>query len=771
MFGNFTEDARNIIVTAKEEMSKLKHPYIGSEHLLLAILKNDNNVSKRLKDFNVTYDNVKKEIINIIGLGSKESEWFLYTPMLRRIIENAIVDSKDSSNGEVTINSLFISLLDEGEGIAIRILLGMNIDIDELYKEFYNVRQEKKKKAKKLTLDDFGIDLVKKASNNEIDPVIGREKEINRVIEILMRRTKNNPILIGEPGVGKTAIVEELSSRIYNKKVPDCLKNKRIVSVDMASTVAGTKYRGEFEERIKKILKEVEENDDVILFIDEIHTLIGAGGAEGAIDASNIFKPALARNKLKCIGATTIDEYKKFIEKDGALERRFQKVFIEAPDKVQTKEILKKLKPIYEAYHMVSITDDIIELIVELSDKYIFDRKEPDKSIDILDEVCAKTSLKESKLTKEFNNVFNELNLLKSKKNKLILEDKFEEAKKIKNEEMICQNKLNKLELKKIKKKDSPRVLKEDVAQTISNRTKLPIYELVSDTNKSITDFEKKIRKTICGQKYAIDKIVKITKRIKLGYKDENKCYSFMFSGSSGVGKTFLANLFGEYLVGKDNIIKLDMSEYKESSSISKLVGAPPGYVGYEDNHNVFEEIRNKPNSVLILDEIDKAHPSIINLLYQILDESKAKDSKGHDILFNNVIIIMTSNIGFENESIGFIKEKSKVISKQKDLFSNSFINRIDDTIIFNQLEYDDIKEIVNKKIMNLKEKYLKKNITCIINNSVINEIINKTNFKEFGARKVDKIIRDDLENIIIEELLNGKYQINIKTLNDYTLV
>lgn len=771
MFSNFTEDARNIIVTAKEEMSKLKHPYIGSEHLLLAILKNNNNISKRLKDFNVTYENVRKEIINIIGVGSKESQWFLYTPMLRRIIENAIIDSRDLGSGEVTVNSLFISMLDEGEGIAIRLLLGMNVDIDELYKEFYSIKQEKKKKGKKLTLDDYGIDLIKKAANNEIDPVIGREKEINRVIEILMRRTKNNPILIGEPGVGKTAIVEELSSKIYNKQVPDCLKNKRIVSVDMASTVAGTKYRGEFEERIKKILKEVEENDDVILFIDEIHTLIGAGGAEGAIDASNIFKPALARNKLKCIGATTIDEYKKFIEKDGALERRFQKVFIEAPNKNETKAILRKLKPIYEAYHMVSIGEDIIDLIVDLSSKYIFDRKEPDRSIDILDEVCAKTSLKESKLTREFNNTLKELDLLKKKKKKLILEDEFEEAKKLKNEELVYQDKLNQIELKKIKKKDNRCVTKEDVAITISNRTKLPIYELISDTNKSINEFEKKLKKTIYGQKYAIDKIMRIIKRIKLGYKDENKCYSFMFSGSSGIGKTYLANLFGEYLVGKDNIIKLDMSEYKEASSISKLVGAPPGYVGYEDNHNIFEEIRNKPNSVLILDEIDKAHPSIINLLYQILEDSKVKDSKGHDILFNNVIIVMTSNVGFEKNSIGFIRNNSKAINKQKEVFSNSFINRIDDTIIFNQLESLDIKAIINKKIGDLKQKYSKKGINCSISNSVIDEIMNKTNYQEFGARKIDKIIRDDLENIIIEELLNSKNKINIKTIKDYTLV
>jgi len=394
MFSNFTEEARNIIVLAKQEMKKLKHPYVGSEHLLLAILKDDNNISNTLKSYNLDYKKLRNEIINIIGVGSRESEWFLYTPLLKRIFETAIIDSKEN-NSDVTIEHLFNALLEEGEGVAIRILIGMNIDIDSLYKEFTYSKPIKRKKNKKLLVDDIGIDLTKKALNNELDPVIGREQEIKRVLEILSRRCKNNPILIGEAGVGKTAIVEELSRMISLGNVPLSLKNKRIVSLDMASLVAGTKYRGEFEERMNKIIKEVEENDDVILFIDEIHTLVGAGGAEGAIDASNIIKPALARGKLRCIGATTIEEYKKYIEQDKALERRFQKVEIEIPDKEKTKEILLRLKKIYEKYHMVEIKDSVIDTIIELSDKYIYDRYEPDKSIDILDEVCAKVSIKE----------------------------------------------------------------------------------------------------------------------------------------------------------------------------------------------------------------------------------------------------------------------------------------------------------------------------------------------------------------------------------------
>lgn len=770
MFGNFSEEARIVIVTAKEEMSNLKHPYIGSEHLLLAILKGKNNVSKKLTEFDINYEKVKKEIISIIGVGSKQSEWFLYTPMLRRIIENSIVDSKDS-NSEVMIEHLFLNLLDEGEGIAIRILLSMEVDIDSLYKEFYMNKVDKKKKSKKLLLEEIGIDLNKKASNNELDPVIGREEEINRVIEILMRRTKNNPLLIGDAGVGKTAIVEELSKRITNKQVPNSLKNKRIISVDMASTVAGTKYRGEFEERLKKILKEVEDNEEIILFIDEIHTLVGAGGAEGAIDASNIFKPSLARNKLKCIGATTTEEYKKYIENDAALERRFQKVFIESPSKEDTKKILLKLKPIYENYHMVRLSDEIIDLIIELSEKYIYDRKQPDKAIDILDEVCAKASLKENRLLKEYNDLLLEVETVKLDKRKSILDDNYVLAKELKNKENLIQNKINLTELKLNKKKTLNKVNKDDVAKVISTRTKVPVYEIISTDTKSINKLESKLKESIIGQQYAINQIVRIGKRIRLGLKEDNKCYSFLFSGPSGVGKTYLATLFGEYMVGKKNVVKLDMSEYRESHSISKIVGAPPGYVGYSDNHNILDDIRNKPNTVLILDEIEKAHHDVLNLFFQILEDSKIKDSTGREIFFNNVIIIMTTNVGFESNPIGFTKGENNLLTKQKESFSTSFINRIDDTISFNYLDIKDINRIITEKLQKIKAKYLKKDIKITYDRKVIDEIINRSNYKEYGARKIDKIIRDVFESIIISEVIDGNNKVNIKSIENYTYV
>ena len=510
MFGNFNEEARKIIVSAKEEMFNLKHPYVGSEHLLLAILKNNNNVSKKLKEYKITYDKVYDEIIRVIGKGSKESDWFLYTPMLRRIMENAVIDSKEES-GYVTIENLFLCMLEEGDGVGVRILLGMKVDVEEIYNEF-SIYKIKTNKNKKLLLDELGINLNEKAKKNELDPVIGRDEEINRIIEILSRRCKNNPILVGEAGVGKTAIIEELSRRIVNKEVPNNLKNKRIISLDMASIVAGTKYRGEFEEKLKKIINEIEDDKDIILFIDEIHTLVGAGGAEGAIDASNIFKPALARNKIKCIGATTIQEYKKYIEEDKALDRRFQKVYIRNLTNNEVLEVLKKLKPVYEEFHNVKLKDDVLNDIVILSDKFIKDRNEPDRSIDILDEVCASVSLKENKDTKEYNKSLKELEKIKIEKNKAVENKNFKKAILLKEEENNMQDKLNKLELKINNSNKNNIVSKNDVAKIISSRTKIPIYEILNNNTKIIKLLEKELTTKIIGQNDAINEIIKSIK-------------------------------------------------------------------------------------------------------------------------------------------------------------------------------------------------------------------------------------------------------------------
>ena len=759
MFGNFEEEARKILVNAKKEMYDLRHPYVSSEHLLLAILNDKNEVTEKLKKYDLDYQIFKNEIIKVLGRGSKASEWFLYTPLLKRILENAIVDAKDNNDGIVTINHLFVGILEEGEGVAIRILMGMDIDIDELYNDFA-YKFVNKKSGKKLLLEELGIDLNNKAVSGNIDPVTGRDVEIKRVLEILSRRTKNNPLLIGEAGVGKTAIVEALAKMIVNDEVPLSLKNKRIISLDMASSVAGTKYRGEFEERMNKILKEIEENDDIILFIDEVHTLVGAGGAEGAIDASNIFKPALARGKIRCIGATTTAEYKKYIEKDSALERRFQKVMIEAPSKRTVKDILMNLKEIYEGFHNVVISEEIIDLIINLSSKYIYNRNEPDRSIDVLDEVCAKVSLKESKDLKEYKLKTKELKKVIFDKKKSISDNDFDKASKFKNREYELMDEINNLELL-LYKKNKKVVTKLDVAEVINMRSGIPIYEILNEKKNVIKSAEKVLSKNIIGQEKAVREVTNVLKKIKLGFND--KCYSFLFCGPSGVGKTALALAFGENLVGERNVIKLDMSEYRESHSVSKIIGSPPGYVGYDDNVNVLESIRNNPYSVLILDEIEKAHSNVINLFLQVLDEGKMKNSKGIDVRFDNVVIIMTSNVGFLDNNMGF-NSTSLAVNKLNDNFSIPFMNRVDNTIEFNGLTEDDILKIIDLKLKKLKNKYDNK-IGIRFGKNLSFDILNLTNYKIYGARKIDKIIKDKVETQIIDEIINDKDKIYVKGL------
>lgn len=758
MFSNFEEEARNIIVNAKSEMKKLKHPYVGSEHLLLAILKEDNNVSRKLKEYNLTYDKFKNELISVVGVGTIDNDLFLYTPLLKRVIETATIDSKEE-NMSVTIEHLFRALLEEGEGIAIRILLGMGIDLEEIDSDFMyhpKIRQSNTK----LLVEELGDDITMRAKKGELDPVIGREKEITRILEILSRRCKNNPILIGEAGVGKTAIVEELSRMIVNNEVPLNLRGKRIINLDMASLVAGTKYRGEFEDKIKKVLKEVEEHDEIILFIDEIHTLVGAGGAEGAIDASNILKPALARNKLRCIGATTTLEYKQYIEKDRALDRRFQKVLIDTPNIIETKNILNNIKNIYENYHSVKISDEIIDLIIELSNKYIYDRYEPDRSLDILDEVCARVSIKENKNEKKYNELKKEYENIISKKEASIANSDFDSASRYKDEENIITDKINSLELN-LYKKEYKSVTKEDVAKVISNKTKIPLYEILSDNKKSLSLIKKDLKDKIIGQDEAINSVIKHLKKIKLGFRD-NKCYSMLFVGPTGVGKTMLAKTFGSSIT--KNVIKLDMTEYSEAHSVSKIIGAPPGYVGYDNYTGILESIRTNPYSVLILDEIERAHPNVLNLFFNILDEGYVKDSKDRIVRFDNVNIIMTSNIGFDDIHVGFTKLNRDIVqNKLKDYFNLPFLNRIDSIVMFNKMSEKSIEKLIKKKIDNLVNRYSAYNIK--INPSVISEIKEKSNYLEYGARKIDKIIKDNLQDVIIDNILDNKKDIVVDTI------
>ena len=745
-------------------MLKLGHPYIGTEHLLLSILNSDSNFSNRLGNYNLNYENFKDELCKVVGTTDKKSEYFLYTPLLRKVLENAVMDSRENNDGEVTLEHLFFSMLEEGEGIAIRLLIGMGIDIESMYDDFSSslIKKCKKNKKKKLMIYDLGVDITSEAKDGKLDIVIGREKEVKRVMEILCRRTKNNPILVGDAGVGKTAIVEELSRLIANEEVPANLIGKKIISLDMATMVAGTKYRGEFEERMKKVLKEIEENTDIILFIDEIHTLVGAGGAEGAIDASNILKPALARGRIRCIGATTTAEYKKFIEKDSALERRFQKVFIEEPSVEETKDILINIKDIYEKYHNVSISNKMIDSIVSLSEKYIFDRNRPDKEIDVLDEVCSRVSMKETENVDKIKCLKKKINELEEEKKGYIVDNKIDMAYDIRKRETKLISNLNELEL--YNKNDKNVVDIHDIATVINTRTNTPVYEIISSDFSGVNDIINDLKKKIIGQNKVIDSLNQLIKRIKLGYG--GKCFSMLFVGPSGVGKSKLAKEFANVLVGSNNFIRLDMSEYCDSTSVNKILGSSPGYVGYDDNKNILEEIRNKPNSVILLDEIDKAHPSVINLFYQILEEGEIKNSKGVNIKFNNTVIVMTTNIGFEKGTIGFNKiNDNNIYTSLKERFNISFINRIDNVLVFNRLTKENVGDITIKKLNDIIKKY--SNIEIGYSENLINEIVERCNYFDYGARRIDKLIDSGVNNLIVDAIINKESSVYINCLNN----
>lgn len=752
MFSKFSDESQKCLLLAKNEMMKLKHPYVGSEHLLLAILSYKNSVSKKLFKYDISYEKFYNEVINIIGVGSNRSQWFLFTPLLKRIIQNAVFDSKEKKEKCVTVEQLFLSLLEEGEGVAIRLLLGMNIDIDYLYKEFSsNIIIKKNKREKKLLLSDFSVDFNKKVLSNELDPVVNRDDEVNRVIEILCRRTKNNPLLVGEAGVGKTAIVEELSRRIVEGRVPKFLQNKVILSVSVASLISGTKYRGEFEERINKIINEVENEENIILFIDEVHTIVGAGGAEGAIDASNILKPSLARGKIKIIGATTIDEYVKFIEKDKALDRRFQKIYVNEPNILKTKDMILSLRDIYESFHGVTISDNIIDYIVDMSDKYIQNRKNPDKSIDIMDEVCAKAVISNS-----INNLVyqknTQLKRILKEKNNAVKDQNFVKATELKNKQCKIESEINS-SIGINNYYDKIIITKDMVNRVIEDKTGIPIYGINKDNKVLIKKLDSILHKKVVGQNNVVDYVINCTKKITYGFRKNNP-YSFLFVGPTGTGKTLLVKEFAKTMYGENNFIRIDMSEFKEEYSISKLLGSAPGYVGFDDNVSIFEKVRNHPHCVILLDEIEKASKSVIKLFLQILDEGTIHDSLGRNISFKNAIIFMTSNLGFHTGTIGF-KDTDNVNQSLKEFFSVEFLNRIDKVFVFNNLDRKSIKRIVKLKLDKIKDSY--KNININFSNELVEQIIDKCNYDLYGARRIDKIIDDEVMNTVIGNIIDGK--------------
>ena len=762
MFSRFSEEAQKALIYAKKEMNNLRHPYVGSEHLFLAILSmKDLDITKTLASYNITYEIFKKELIKIVGVGKEANEWFLYTPLLKRVIETASLNSKEKGEVEVSVNELFLAILEEGEGVAIRLLIGLNIDVDEIYNAIYgDIKSNKKILHRKLSVEEFGVNLNKRVTSNEIDPVIGRDEEIKSLIEILCRRGKNNPLLIGEAGVGKTAIVEELARRIVNDNVPKVLKGKTIISLPMANLVAGTKYRGEFEERVSKILKELEDNDDIIIFIDEIHTIVGAGGAEGAIDASNIVKPALARGKIQLIGATTTYEYHTFIEKDKALNRRFQIIMIEEPTKAKTKEILKKLKPLYEAYHFVSIGDDIIDLIVELSDTYIYEYYQPDKSIDILDEVCTKASLLENKNDTVLLEINTELQEVISNKKKAIIKQDFDLASTYKEKEKQLLSKKNDLELKIISKKKPKKITKEMVADVIYLKTKIPVYEINKSSRKVINNLEKELKKVVLGQDDIITDLVKRVKKVRLGFQDKPHIESFLFCGRTGVGKTLLVKEFARLLYGDDNFIRLDMSEYKETHTVSKIIGSPPGYVGFDNHLTVLDTIRMHPHCVILLDEIEKASSEVMKLFLQVLDEGVLTDSRGRKVRFDNVFLFMTTNLGYTKDSIGFTESKNNIDIEA--FLGVEFVNRIGKIYYFNDISSDVIHNIVEKRLDVLIEGFKKKDLKIKISSKIVDKVIKESNYEKFGARRVDKVIDEVVTPIIVDAWYNGKKEITV---------
>ena len=739
MFSKFTEDAQKILIMSKREMQELKHPYVSSEHLLLSILHYANkNFLSFLEQYNLTYSSFKNKLIDVIGMGSKQTKWFLYTPLLKKIIENAILDSKDE-NTDVSVEQLFLSLLEEGEGVANRIMMSMDINLDSLYEQFSNqLIREGKSISTKLAIEDFAVDFTEEARNGNFDPVIGRDEEICHMIEILLRRKKCNPLLIGDAGVGKTALVEELARRIVLGLVPNELKNMRILSVAISSLVAGTKYRGEFEERINKMIEELEQAPNIILFIDEIHTIIGAGGAEGAIDASNILKPYLARGKIKVIGATTKQEYMKFLEGDKAFDRRFQKIIIEEPNLENVKSILLHLKEIYENFYGIILTDDILFSVAELSERYISNGKQPDKAIDLLDESCSKLVSMNTLTNKKVQQLQLELSEIIESKNKYIVEHNFKEATLLREKEHFLQSKINRL-LVKSQTSLKPTLSIDVIYDVIYSKTKIPIKKILNLNSESL---KRELERVVFGQDEAVSIL---SKTIFSRSHDRKTPKSFLLVGKSGLGKTLLVRKFANLLYPKDAFIKLDMSEYRDSNSVSKILGSPPGYVGYQDKNTVLEKIKMHSYSVLLLDEVEKSHPSVLKLFLQVLDDGVMTTAYGDTVDFSNVVIFMTSNLGSSKESLGFLENDKSFIKKDlKDFFGPELINRIDAILYFYPFSSDVIDKVILQKIRN---KF--SDISLEQTKSILKEIKKNCQYQEYGARKIDKLLEQiDLNTV-----------------------
>ncbi|MEW6378872.1 MAG: ATP-dependent Clp protease ATP-binding subunit [bacterium] len=783
MFERFTERARRTIVLAREEAIRLGNPYLGTEHVLLGLVKKDDNTAvKILRESNIELDEIRFEVERRISkqVAKPEVGEIPFTPRSKKVLELAIDEAKLMGHNYIGTGHLLLGLMREGEGIGAGVLEDLRLDLSEVRKkvmEYANASKYDLKEAPKTeTLDEFGRDITKLARSGKLDPVIGRDDEIERVIQILSRRTKNNPALIGEPGVGKTAIVEGLAQRIVDNSVPRLLSNKRIVTLDLGLLVAGTKYRGQFEERLKAIMKEISQADNIILFIDELHTLVGAGAAEGSIDASNMLKPALSRGELQCIGATTLGEYRKYIEKDGALERRFQTVMVNPPTVEQTIHIIKGLQNRYEEHHGVHFSDEAISEAVKLSDRYITDRFLPDKAIDVIDEAGSRARVNSTALPAELKEIKAKIEETKREKETAIRIQDFEKAASLRDMERKMRLKFETLSKKwfEKQKKATLTVTAEDVAYVVSKWTGIPLFKLEEKESTRLLHLEDELHRKIIGQDEAIRAIARAIKRSRTGVKSINRPIgSFIFLGPTGVGKTELAKRLAEILFGKeDAIIRIDMSEYSEKFSVSRLVGAPPGYVGYEEGGQLTERVRRRPYSVVLIDEIEKANPEIFNILLQVLDEGRLTDSHGRHVDFKNTVLIMTSNLATRNieqkTTVGFQKAdevfsykrmKDTIMDALKKTFNPEFINRIDETIVFHALNQEHIRKIMGLAIQELNHRLESKNLYVELKPEAEEWLLKKGYQPDYGARPVKRVIQRYVEDPISEELLKGNFK------------
>ena len=791
MFKRYTEKAKRAIMIAQEEAINLNHDYIGTEHILIGLIKEEEGVASQvLRQLGINVDKVVEEVERLVGKGEYQQVGEIaFTPRAKKVLELASQEASQLKNNYIGTEHILLGLLKEGSGVAVRILVDLGINLDNVYSEIMKVLMEGeaqgfpsapgKRTTKTPALDEFGRDLIKLAQEDKLDPVIGRSTEIQRVIQILSRRKKNNPCIIGEAGVGKTAIVEGLAQKITNNDVPETLKEKRIICLDLALIVAGTKYRGEFEKRLKKIVKEVQESNDVILFIDEIHTLVGAGAAEGAIDASNILKPALARGELQVIGATTANEYRKYIEKDAALERRFQPIYISEPSIEETVMILQGLKDKYEAHHKLKITDQALEAAAHLSARYVSGRFLPDKAIDLVDEAASRIKLQNTISPPDMKEVEIKLNRIRKEKESAVKLQEFEKAAQLRDKE-----KKSEAELQKIKEKwetkrmvSKVEVAEEDIAEIVSSWTGIPIFSLKEGEAQKLLRMEEELHKRIIGQDEAIISISKAIRRARAGMKSPKRPIgSFIFLGPTGVGKTELTRTLAEFLFGDENaLISLDMSEYMEKFAVSRLIGAPPGYVGYEEGGQLTEKVRRKPYSVILLDEIEKAHPDVFNILLQIFEDGRLTDSQGRVVDFKNTVIIMTSNVGAtlikkeatlgfrgtnELEEISYKEIKNRVMGELNKTFRPEFLNRIDEVIVFKSLTKEEIKKIASLIINNEVKKLLEERKIGLETTEEIKELLTKEAYdSNYGARPLRRTIERLIENPISEKLLAGEFE------------